>query len=271
MKEFIIKLATTFERGDKYLTFINAMYSIFAFCAGIFVNMLIKYIKTYKIKKVLSFSKKECFISLPYYERILFGRKQTLVIQEEAKLQQKIMDLLNMVKITPVPFSGKGTLNCDEIHIGGPIANIQSSTYINNYFPKLKWNVLPKHREKYNENDIRRCYDSVLAVATDKEGFSFGNGNFFEYEKNNRDCAIIIKLTPKDLNMNKTVHLLFGGGFDGTDQAVNFFVCNYPWIFKKFGSNHYFIVIQVNKKDKTINLAQGFTDLTEKAFPVPQN
>ena len=270
------------ENADKYITFINALWGVGGFLITKLIWEAVKWSKIRKLKKVLSVPRRKfsvsngkfsvfngkCSISLPYYERNLYGYKVNVVIQQEAILQQKIVELLNIIKIQPLPFNNTSTAGYSEIHVGGPIANIRTSTYMHNFFPDLKWNVLPEHRNKYNETDMKKIYEQVIRVNENKEGFSFGNEDkdFFEYKKDNKDCAILIKLTPNDLGMNKTVHLLFGGGNDGTSQAVNFFAENHSLLFKKFKNKHYFIIIPVNKKDKTIDLAQGIKDLTLKAF-----
>lgn len=89
-----------------------------------------------------------------------------------------------------------------------------------------------------------------------------------EVEYGFKDYAFFIKMVDSDFKNedNKTVHIIFGASDRATYIASQYFLTHCKKIYEKFKGNHYFIAVEVNLVDNSINHSRGIIDLTEDMF-----
>lgn len=219
------------------------------------------------LKKVLGFKDKRCGITIPIFKKNIYGKRRNVALIEEIELRQKVMQEMIRLKIHVDDNPEANTPTENEIHIGGPVANIRTNTYIKNYFPKFKIGVNDEHLRRYQRENLKEIYQQILITGCTTEGIYYGEEleHIVEYERFEKDCAVLVKLTKEDLKSDRTVHLLFGCGQVGTSNAVNYFLHNHKKLYKEYRGGHYFVIFPVNHKDKSL-VESGKMDLTDCMF-----
>ena len=221
--------------------FTNSIFTIATFLLGFLFRGIIKYFRNYKIRKVLSIKNHYCQITLPKTEANVYDGIHSVILENESILNYKIIKLLTDLNIKTLPFFSDADGIYSEICIGGPIANKNTYTYLNIFFPSFTWNTL-------------------------ESGFTYDSNEILKYIPNVKDYAILIKLLPGDLGCKKTVHILFGGTPIGATKSVEFFTKYYELIYRQFKTSHYFIAIPIKLYNNSFDLSNGILNLTFDRF-----
>lgn len=253
---------------NDWLSFAQAFYSVGIFVFGVVLRELLIYIKHHKIRSVLSAGRKKYFaISIPAYRSEINTGVDDYVLKKEVALRQSITSFLEEAALsTRDPDNPRHDNEFNEIHIGSPIANTKTGTYIKNHFPQFKQYVSSAFIAAVAPENLDSKYGQTYEVNDQRQGFKCGDGErpFLEYIRKEQDYALVIKLTARDLQKNKAVHLLFGAGRSGTQAAVNYLIDYHGDLYKKFKGKHYFVALPVNK-DGSVNMSK-MDDLTEVMF-----
>lgn len=153
----------------------------------------------------------------------------------------------------------------NEINIGGFMTNKSVNAYFIKYFSSLKYVINIKYKEVYDKYPINKA---IVDYSSDKFGFKIDNEVFLETNSKICDYAFLIKLTKSDFkdDNEKTVHIIFGGSDVGTLKASEFLFTHCKQIYQKYGKNHYFFAIEINRTDESINYTKGMIDLTDRMF-----
>lgn len=175
-----------------------------------------------------------------------------------------VINLLNIIGqkfyLVEKPIDAK-----NEINIGGFSANKKVNAYFVKYFSNFKFIETKAKEEAYKKHGVdMRMFEFNLKG---KKGFRIDD-IFLETTSRISDYAFLIKLVKEDFKNDneKTVHIVFGGGDIGTIKATEYLLTHYKQIYEKFGENHYFFALEVNRIDNSINYSKGIIDLTEKMF-----
>lgn len=111
--------------GDEILCLLNALYAIGGFLIGLVIKKISTAYNIYRFKKVLSFRDNNCVVSIPVYKRELYSEKVNVVIFSEMVLQHKLLRFLHRTGVNAEAYvQEKDATDGNEIHIGGPIANL---------------------------------------------------------------------------------------------------------------------------------------------------
>ena len=157
----------------------------------------------------------------------------------------------------------------DEIHLGGPISNIHTNAYIEQFFPDFHFcDYLAKQE---NHENYYKIHKSIIEYSDNFHGFIINkviNNQpqriLFPTDKES-DYMFLIKLTSEDLGCSKTVHLVFGGSDVGSLVAADFFARHYKKIYSKQKDKHYFLAIPVHRTNQSAAISM-IQDLTEVMF-----
>lgn len=191
----------------------------------------------------------------------------TVVTENSVISIQKIVKLLEKTKISyDVLQTNKE--HYDEIHVGGPISNINTNAYVTQYFPNFHF-VDQKSRQYQHEN-YYNIHRSLIDYAETFHGFliTASNDNQSTYKfpvDDENDYMFLIKLTSRELNCEKTVHLIFGGSDIGTLVATDYFTKCYKNLYKLAKKDRYFIAIPVHRTNKSAAISK-LIDLSKSMF-----
>lgn len=260
-----------FINGDEAVSLILTLLSIISFFIGLSINKIKNNVQNRKRKKILSIKNNLCAISIPTFNVQVFSDVSSMVLTDEAIIQQKIINFCSKLNITTVPFNNNANFIGDEIHIGGPSTNLFANYYIHSYFPKFKWMLTPQHYSNYAAKIEDKLNKSVFMIneKDDVEGFVYDSNpnNVLRRTEKTQDYAVLIKMTSEDFNIgNKNVHILFGAGRIGTKAAIEYFINCYDQLYKKYKGKHYFIAFPVNKKSGMPMNKNNPIDLTSIMF-----
>ena len=197
-----------------------------------------------------------------------FTKTYSLITKKSVICICKICKLLDKAKI-PYQVFETNKEQFDEIHIGGPLTNINTNAYISQYFPNFYY--IDKICNKQQHDKFFYIHKKLIKYSDEFNGFSIKikNNNqpkILQFPNNkDTDYAFLIKLCSDDLGIDKTVHLILGGSDIGTLVATDFFTKNYIELYKYAKKDHYFIVIQVHKTNQSVAMP-SMKDLTEQMF-----
>ena len=147
----------------------------------------------------------------------------------------------------------------DNISIGGPAAN------------RFTDRCLEDHVPGYVPHPDRGKAKSTLVETGDAlshpKGFTVGD--VFLPANDNQEWALLIKITHDLLDQNRTIHLLFGYGGQGTAAAAYYLSKHYGRLASKFGARKYCVAVPVPRGTTYRNVGATFRDLTQQAFTKP--
>jgi hypothetical protein len=144
--------------------------------------------------------------------------------------------------------------------VGGPRANRFTESEIAQFVPGFQIFSQEDQEEVANsrENEPRGLPRNAAG------GFVIGDirlpANDLE------EPGILIKLTPKILNQDRTVHLIFGYTGHGTGGAAYFLWRYYQQLNATFKRKSYCIAVKVYRNESYKSIEKTFTDLTSQAL-----
>lgn len=197
-----------------------------------------------------------------------FMYNHTLLTKKSVISIQKITKALDKIKIPYDVFNTEKEAY-DEIHIGGPLTNINTNAYIKQFFPNFHFCDFENKKNDYE--NFYKIHQSIIEYSNNFYGFIIENLNEHEGQKSKfpiskeTDYMFLIKLTSKELGYSKTVHLIFGGSDIGTLVAADFFAKQYKTLYEQEKGKRYFLAIPVHKTNKTA-AASTIINLTETMF-----
>lgn len=188
-------------------------------------------------------------MSVSSHECDVLGKKRDMLVLDEARPFFSIIDLLNANSIRVNIIQSDSSTNMDEIHVGGPVANVHTNRIFCQYFRDIKWTVTESHLTQYqSDSRLKKFNFSYLQTADAHEGFVIGD-RFYQYVKGQEGWAIIARINANEEISPKIVHLLFGCGTNGTIGSVNYFVQNYENIAKRFrNKENYLGIFKVDRE-----------------------
>lgn len=214
------------------------------------------------IHQVLLSSSETCYMTCPVYEKehpvqfdyISFTAFD--IYEELSDMYARIHRKLRRFK--------EATPNSDIFHIGGPLANTHTNTFLSTH-SRFNFKIhLPK-KEKSEYGDINNL--RVLFDTSNQTSFEIGT-NKLEVIKGKKDYGIFIRI-PKDENnqISQTTHIIFACYFDGTLRAVKFFSNCYKWISKHFGKKRYCFAVPIDLTNgQALPTPNEIIDLTQEFF-----
>jgi hypothetical protein len=120
--------------------------------------------------------------------------------------------------------------------VGGPVSNNLSREYLKSYCNKFEIHV--------NRKMNHETYEPIFVANKEDVGVKLGE-EFINIDEESEDVAFLVKLSPKTLNSDKVVHILFGWTAKGGPSAVHYLNKYHKELYKKFKDNDYFISIKI--------------------------
>lgn len=254
-----------FDKIDAVITVISIVYSVAISLIAYNFRSIRTKIKKRRLKKLLSLHTNKCIVSNSTFK---FALKETetkkvdFFSTEEFFCAMKLYDLLESADVKAI-MTPDDQCSIDEIHIGGPLANVRVNSIFRTHFKSFK--VL-------NNTNISNDYhilDMSLRENDSIVGVRYGDNNkILETRKGYEDYAFLIKLSNKDFPLlkEKTMHIFFGLWSVGTTAAVSYFVENYEKLYKDFKEQHYFIAFPINYLDGSYDAHQSYIDMSDDMF-----
>lgn len=213
-----------------------------------------------------------CLVTIPLYDVTEVYRKPgTVAFVEEVILRQEVIEMLSGkgISVRHGIYTSEDTVN--EMHIGGPLTNDRAWTLFLNHFSSFKYRLHEQTVAVLPEKIKKTRADIIDVVGNEsEEGFVVGGpiGKFIRFDNVRNDCAIIAKLVPSDFSsgVKKTAYFMFGSRLRGTEAAVRYFLQAVDYLNERFGDGHFFVSMDVNNEDATIDLSKDFVDLTDVVF-----
>ncbi len=178
-----------------------------------------------------------------------------------------VNNIINLLNISGQQFElmEKGCYIKNEINIGGFMVNKKVNSYFSKYFSGFRYITDVKYKDKYEHYPIDTGF---VEYSSEIFGFCINDEMFLEVKYGFTDYAFLIKMVEADFkdDNSRTVHILFGAGDKATYIASEYLRTHYKQIFYKFGKGHYFLAIEVNLIDESINHSKGIIDLTDEMF-----
>lgn len=257
------------------MIYFNNFITIISFFVNvIFVYTLIRKLCIYftekrYIKKVLGFTKDTVQITHGIFHLTTdIGIKNNFITYASLDSINNIIKLLNKVGQHFELTEQNGYIK-NEVNIGGFMVNKKVNAYFSKHFLGFRYITDIEYKDKYEEYPIDT---SFIEYSNKNFGFWIKDKKFLEVEYGFKDYAFLIKMVEADFKNenNKTVHILFGASDKATYIASQYFLTHCKKIFEKFKEKHYFIAVEVNLVDDSINSSRGIIDLTEEMFELEQ-
>ncbi|HDD44712.1 MAG TPA: hypothetical protein ENG63_07630 [Candidatus Desulfofervidus auxilii] len=210
-----------------------------------------------RLKKVLSFHGQVCHIIAPIYHQEL---KNGLIHYRDAYAFSHLFELCHRLNVEGklIPFHKiSDVAEADDlIVVGGPLSNKITSNYLRKYCPGFQL-IYEKEASEFKE---------LPAAANVRYVTGFRCGKHVLMANDDEEYGILVKITEKELDQERTVHIVFGYSGIGTGAAAYFLWKYYGKLFKKFGENKYFIAMKVSRHESYKSISATYIDLTSDAF-----
>lgn len=209
-----------------------------------------------KLKRLLALEGLATLIVAPLKHQDLSAHA---ISYRDAYAFSHIFELCHRVGVdaTLVPFHRMSDIATERnyISVGGPLSNRFTQEYLTRYVRRFR--LITQEQAVTSSEPPPR--DGSRYVT----GLAFGAVELLATES--EEHGILIKLTPTELDQERTVHLVFGYSGHGTGAAAYYLSKYYAQLWSAFGDRAYCIAIKCYRKEGYRNMARTFVDLTEAA------
>ncbi len=207
------------------------------------------------LKSVLSIHSDSCSIVAPIHKQ---EKTRGLIHHRDAYAFGHLFELVNRLskEANLIPFHkiSETAEAGDMMAVGGPMSNEITEIYIKKYLPTFALIYA-------NEANEMKNVPNTSGYVT---GFRIGDESFLTTDED--EFGILIKLTDKVLDQNRSVHLLFGYTARGTAASAYYLWKHFKQICKEFRNEKYFITINVPRNEGYKVISKSFINHTKAAF-----
>jgi len=232
------------------IEFIGPILVIISFVVGRFYPKILHELQSCKLKKILLFTGKKCFISAPTFKKHQqTDGKWSLLLKDAFHLEniRKKLEYLN-IEVSSDEDNRKEQIY-NEIHLGGPTNNRFVNRLFKDLFTFFEWDITEEH---YNENfavDFPLMgWTDFMKINEEWEGYKIGDKEY-KFNRKKDDWAFLLRIRD---NKGYTTHVLFGIGTAGRNAAINYLFKYRKQILKDFGNDDYLLAIHVDYKGDAI-------------------
>ena len=204
-----------------------------------------------RLRRSLSLRKGACFAAVPQYTEELLGRRQTMVLWDDALILTELRRLLARSGVRMETLKRDGTRG--DILVGGPLSNVYTHQVFAQHLPGVRWMVTREHMNRCTADKGLQCpdYDFFEISESGEEGLQIGE-HFFPAEPGKRSWAVLGKFP----DGKRTIHLLFGVGKGGTEGAVRCLLHQRAAIWRRHHARPYLGVVEVNAQGERMDKIQ---------------
>lgn len=140
--------------------------------------------------------------------------------------------------------------------VGGPLSNLFTQKQLERFVPGFR--LVEEHEASAFAQPLPEARQRYVT------GFEVGSVQLLASES--EEHALLVKLTPRELDQDRTVHLLFGYSGQGTAGAAYYLWKYHRRLHAAFGERAYCAALKVYRNESYRSVAMSFMDLTAEAF-----
>jgi hypothetical protein len=214
-------------------------------------KLILRRVNKYKLKSILGLENELNYLLAPIYPD-KEGEKR--IKYRNAYSFGHILELAYRIGKEPqiIPHDGLSEFSdtSDIIAVGGP----KSNTYVKRIIKDYEIDFKITYKDEINE------FEQPIGPKV-YTGFKIGEEIFPASEQ--KEPAIIIKLTEKEIGEKRTIFLLFGYSAQGTASAAYYSNKEYKRLYKAFKKNKFYILINVSRRESYKVYKNKYIDLTK--------
>jgi hypothetical protein len=142
------------------------------------------------------------------------------------------------------------------IAIGGPLSNLFTQKQLERFVPGFR--LVEEHEASAFAQPLPEVRQRYVT------GFEVGSVQLLASES--EEYGLLVKLTPRELDQDRTVHLLFGYSGQGTAGAAYYLWKYHRRLHAAFGERAYCTAVKVYRNESYKGVAMSFMDLTAEAL-----